>query len=291
MYVVAGATGRVGSAVAAALLAAGAPVRLLARDPGRAQAWQEQGAEVRAADLADRPTLTTALTGADGLFVLLPFDMSAPDLAAHARALTASIAGAVQDSGVPHVVVLSSGGADLASGTGPIAALHDLEQALLATGTRVTAIRPGHFQEKVSDVLGLARSAGIYPVMAASADVPHPQVATRDVGVVAAQALLAPPARSETVDVLGPAVTEREVADVLGSALGRTLEVVVVPEAEWPGALQEAGLPAHAAEAVAELYRADDAGLLAPRGDRVARGTTALADTVARLVAAPAAVG
>jgi hypothetical protein len=57
-----------------------------------------------------------------------------------------------------------------------------------------------------------------------------------------------------------------------------------------PDALVDAGLPRHAAEAVAELYRADDRGLLTPRGDRVEHGTTPLAETVARLAGTPAGV-
>jgi uncharacterized protein YbjT (DUF2867 family) len=290
MHVIAGATGRVGSAAAAALLAAGADTRVLVRDAARGAAWADRGADVAVADLSDRGALTAALTDADGLFALLPFDLTAPDLRAHARTLTDAVAGAVRESGVRHVVVLSSGGADLPNGTGPIVGLHDLEVALRATGAVVTAVRPGHFQEKVADVLDLARDTGVYPVLAASADSPHPLVATRDVGAVVARALLDPPDRSQVLDVLGPVATEREVAAVLAAALGRDLDVVTVPEPAWADALVDAGLPRHAAEAVAELYRADDRGLLAPRGDRVEHGTTPLAETVARLVAAPAGV-
>jgi uncharacterized protein YbjT (DUF2867 family) len=290
MHVIAGATGRVGSVAAAALLAAGADTRVLVRETARGAAWADRGADVAVADLADRAALTAALTGADGLFVLLPFDLAAPDLRTHARTLTEAVAGAVRDSGVRHVVVLSSGGADLPGGTGPVVGLHDLEVALRATGAAVTAVRPGHFQEKVADVLDLARHSGVYPVLAASADTPHPLVATRDVGAVVARVLLDPPDRSQVLDVLGPVATEREVAAVLGAALGRDLEVVTVPEPAWADALVDAGLPRHAAEAVAELHRADDRGLLAPRGDRVEHGTTPLVETVARLVAAPAGV-
>ena len=70
----------------------------------------------------------------DGLFVLLPFDFTVDDLDAYADAVTTSVAGAVADSGIPHVVMLSSGGADLPDGTGPIAGMHRMEQALRATG-------------------------------------------------------------------------------------------------------------------------------------------------------------
>lgn len=285
MHVIAGATGRVGSAVARTLLAAGEPVRVLVRRDADAAAWQARGAEARIAPLDDPAALAGALDGADGFFVLLPFDLTAADLDAHADALTASIAQAVAASRVPHVVMLSSGGADIPAGTGPIVGLHRLEHALHATGTTVTALRSGHFQEKIADVIGAART-GIYPVVAASADVPHPMAATADIGAVAAAALRTPPARSEAIDVLGPAYTEREAAGILGAALGRDLEVVTIPEDGWVDALAESGLPPHVAAALAELARADERGLLAPRGDRTVTVTTGIDRTIAGLLEA-----
>jgi len=288
MYVVTGATGRVGGATAAALLATGSPVRVVLRDPARGGSWAARGAEVAVADLLDRAALADALAGAAGAFVLSPFDLGVPDPLAHADAVAAAVSGAVADASVPHVVALSSGGADLPAGTGPVVGLHRLEAALSGSRAVVTALRPCHFQEKVRDVLDVAREHGVLPVLGASADEPRPQVATRDVGAVAARALLAAPARSGTVDVLGPAASERDVARALSRALGRPVEPAVVPAEAWAPSLEEAGLPPVAAALVAELYRADERGLLAPRGDRVERGTTPLTDTVAALVGAPA---
>ncbi|PYF96738.1 Uncharacterized conserved protein YbjT, contains NAD(P)-binding and DUF2867 domains [Georgenia satyanarayanai] len=291
MYVVTGATGRVGSAVARHLLDHGAKVRVLVRRPAAAPEWAARGADVRVADLRDRAALAASLTGCAGFFTLLPFDLTAADPSAHAAAVVAATAAAVADARVPHVVVLSSGGADLAAGTGPVAGLHALEQALLASGATVTALRSGHFQEKVTDALDLVREQGVYPVLAASADVALPMGATRDLGAVAAGALLSPPASSEAVDVLGPATTEREVAAVLAAALGRDVDVVTVPEEAWVETLAGTGLPVPAAESLAELYRADKRGLLAPRGDRAVHLSTPIARTVSELVgAAPAAV-
>lgn len=281
MYVVAGATGRVGSATARALIAAGADVRVLVRRNADAGSWQAQGVEAAVTRLDNGATLGAALDGCSGFFVLLPFDLAVDDLDVHADTLIAAIAFAVRDRRVPHVVMLSSGGADLPDGTGPIAGLHRLERALLDTGATVTALRSGHFQEKVADVLDLARDAGIYPVFARSADVPRPMVATRDLGDVAARALLAAPAGSEAVDIIGPAYSERDVATALGTALGRDLTLAVLPAESWAGALADAGFRPHIAESLAELYRADDAGLLAPRGDRSIQVSTTIETTLA----------
>lgn len=286
MYVIAGATGRVGSATAKNLLAAGAEVRVLVRRQADATLWETQGAEARIVALNDRAALGAALEGNSGFFVLLPFDLTADNLDVHADNLIASIAGAVTDQRVPHVVLLSSGGADLTEGTGPITGLHRLEQALLASGTTLTALRSGHFQEKIGDVIGVARDSGVYPVFANSAEVAHPMVATRDIGAVAAQTLLSPPKTSETIDIIGPAYTERDVAAALGNVLGRELQVATIPDDAWAGVLVDTGLSPHIAESLAELYRADERGLLAPRGDRSIRVTTGLETTIGQLLAA-----
>lgn len=285
MYVVAGATGRVGSAAARTLLAASAEVRVLVRRRTDAETWERRGAEAHLVALDDREALGASLEGCSGFFVLLPFDLTVDDLDAHADALIASIAGAVVDRRIPHVVMLSSGGADLSEGTGPITGLHRLEQALLATGATLTALRSGHFQEKVADVLDVARGSGVYPVFAASADVPHPMGATHDIGAVAARTLLSPPASSETVDIIGPAYSEREVAAVLGDALGQDLHVTALPESTWADALADAGFRPHIAESLIDLYGADERGLLAPRGDRTVRVRTGMEDTIGRMLA------
>jgi uncharacterized protein YbjT (DUF2867 family) len=68
MYVIAGATGRVGSTAARQLLSAGAEVRVLVRRRADADDWEAQGAGARLVSLNDRSTLTEALTGCTGFF-------------------------------------------------------------------------------------------------------------------------------------------------------------------------------------------------------------------------------
>ena len=284
MYVIAGATGRVGGATARALLRQGAEIRVLVRRAADADDWRARGAEVHMVDLVDRDALGAALSGCAGFFVLLPFDPTIEDLDAHTDALIASIGGAVTDQHVPHVVALSSGGADLPTGTGPIAGLHRLELALQSTGALITALRPGHFQEKVADVIDTARTAGVFPVLAPSADTSVSMVAAADVGAITAGSLLNPPAISETVDIVGPSWSERDVAAFLGAALGKDLHVEVIEESEWLTTLTEAGLPLHAARSLVELHQADAQGLLAPRGDRRLLASTGIASTIEQLL-------
>ncbi len=140
MFVVAGVTGHVGSVVAEQLLAKGQKVKVLVRDAAKGEAWAKRGAEVAQGSLEDQAFLAGALRGATGFFTLLPPNFAAPDFYAFQRSTSDAIAAGVEASGVPHVVLLSSVGADLAEGNGPIKGLHYLENALRATGTKLTAL-------------------------------------------------------------------------------------------------------------------------------------------------------
>ncbi|UBU18083.1 NAD(P)H-binding protein [Nonomuraea gerenzanensis] len=282
MYAITGVTGHVGGAAARRLLARAEPVRAVVRDPARGKGWIEAGAETFVADLGDRAALAEAFGGCRAAFVMLPTDPAADD-AGH-RALADSIAGAVLDSGVPYVVMLSSLGAELPEGTGPIRWLHHLEHRLRETGVLLTAVRSGHFQEKVEAALDAARGAGVYPVFGDSADTPAPMIATHDVGKVAADALLTPPARSEVIDLDSPSYTERQVAEELGAVLGRPLQVITIPQAQWIPSMVEAGVPPQLARELAGMYEAVERGLLQPAGDRRIACPTEIGETLRRLV-------
>ena len=285
MFVIAGVTGHVGSVVATELIAKGHKVKVIVRDAAKGAAWSQKGAEIAVGALGDQAFLAGALKGAQGFFTLLPPDYTATDLYAAQRKLADAIAGAVKTSGVPHVVMLSSIGADLASGNGPIRGLRYLENVLRESGVKLTAMRAGSFQENVANSLGAAKVAGIYPNFGASQDYSLPMVATRDLGAQAVASLTSPPAKNEIVDVIGPAYSAKLVAEKLGAALGKSLKVVDVPQPGWVGAMTQGGVPAPLAEALAEMYGAAAQGKLTPKGDRLVQGKTTLDEVLPKLLA------
>jgi uncharacterized protein YbjT (DUF2867 family) len=285
-YVISGVTGHVGSVVAAELLARGVKVRAIVRDANRGTAWVERGAEIVVGSLADSRFLTQTLTGAIAFFALLPPDsrVGDEDFYAAQRRTADAISAAVKESGVPFVVLLSSLGAELADGTGPIKVLHHLENRLRATGTKLVAIRASYFQENLSAVIPVARQQGVYPNFLPSADAAIPMIATKDIGRLAAELLMAPPAASEVVDLLGPVYSARQLSEKLGVALGKPLQIVDIPAERHVEAMTQAGLPPSIAEAYAEMYAAIGAGLLRPNGDRQITGQTTIDDVLPALL-------
>jgi uncharacterized protein YbjT (DUF2867 family) len=283
MYVMAGVSGHVGSVAARQLLAHGQKVRVIVRDSQKGETWKREGAEVVVGSLEDQGFLEQACSGAEGAFFLLPPNFAVSDFRAYQKKLGEGIARAVDRTGVPHVVLLSSIGANLEQGTGPILGLHWAEDALRATRTRLTALRPGFFMENVAGALAAARGQGIYPdFLPPGAAVP--MIATRDIGEQVARELREPPPRHVVVDLWGPAYTATQIAQVLGKLLGRPVQATPIPPEAQVQALVQAGFPRPIAEIFAEMYDCFRQGLARPAGDRHVVGKTTLEEVLRPLV-------
>ena len=163
VLVIAGATGHTGTIAADTLLAQGHQVRVLVRDAAKGEAWRNKGAEVAVADLADVPALTAALAGSRGVYLLSPPNFAAADFLADRRALVDGMAAAVKAAAVPAVVFLSSVGAHLPAGTGPILTAHHAERTFRGIAPSVTFVRAACFMENWGSEIGLAKAQGILP--------------------------------------------------------------------------------------------------------------------------------
>ena len=143
MYLVAGVSGKTGAAAAAALLEKGQPVRVLVRSEDKGHLWREKGAEVAVASLDDAGGLTRALAGVKGAYLLVPPDLTSTDFMARGDRLLGVMTEALGSARVPHVVFLSSIGAQHPAGTGPVVILHEGEKRLgSAARTRLSFARP-----------------------------------------------------------------------------------------------------------------------------------------------------
>ena len=284
-YIIAGATGRVGSAVARALLNAGNPITIVTRSADRAAALEASGADVSVGTLADARFLSGVLEGAAAFFAVLPEPMDAADFHGERRRMAVAIATAISDTPLPHVVALSSLGANIAERMGPISDLHFFEQAIRDAGAPVTVLRASMFQDNIGSAIETARLMGVFPNLLPDRDTRIPMVAIRDVAAVAAKALRdAPPPRNTIVDVVGPSYSPRELATQLGLAIGRSVEVMDIPTSDHVAALTNAGLPLPFARVVAELQEAIAGGRVQPVGDRRENGTTTLEDTLTSIL-------
>ncbi len=272
MYAILGISGNTGSIVADTLLAQGQPVRAVVRDAAKGEAWRQRGADVAVAPLEDTAALTRALSGTRGAYLLTPPRMTSESPVADNRAAIESLVAAVAAARPAHVVLLSSIGAQHADGNGPIQWLHTAEQALAATGVPLTAVRAAYFLENWRGALGLLDQGVLPTFLPAGAQIP--QVATRDIGRVAAGALVE--ATPGVIELAGP--RDYSPADIAASLARLTGKPVRAEEAPLDAVIPtftNFGISRPFAALFREMYAGIASGRVAWEGGaaRAVRGT------------------
>lgn len=277
MYVIIGATGNTGKAVAKNLIAKGQKVRVIGRNAERLRALTAQGAEPFVCDVADAGALTTAFTNARAVYAMIPPDMASPDFRAQQDRIIGALAAALERAGVKHAVSLSSIGADKAEKTGPVVGLHYLEHQLnRIAGLNVLHLRAGYFMENTLPQIGIIQLMGI-TAGPLRPDLMVPMIATRDIGAFAAEALLKLDFTShQTRELLGQRdLTMNEVTAIIGKAIKRpNLSYNHLPDEQLRPALTQMGMSLNVTNLLLEMAASLNSGYMVALEKRSARNTT-----------------
>src|SRR5271168_5161557 len=272
-YVILGASGNTGSIIADFLLSKGKKVRVVGRDAGRLRRFVRKGAEAFTADLSDAAALTKALSGARAAYLLLPPIVSREDQERESDA----IAKAAKDSGLRYAVYLSSYGAHVPKGTGPVTGLHSAEQKLnLINGLNVLHLRAAYFMENNLAAIEMIRGMGIFGHTLLH-DLKLPMIATRDVGDYAARRLLDLDfSGKQTRELLGERdLSMAEVTAVIARGIGKPdLRYQQFPYDQMQQALTQAGFSPKKAGVYIEMFQAINEGVLAAQEPRSPENTT-----------------
>jgi len=266
---VTGPSGNVGRALVPHLLDGGAEVHLLAHDAAKVGNFVSMGARVQAGSLEDPTYLARATEGMDVLFWLTPTIFNATDMRAKQRELAEHAARAIGKNRIGRVVNLSSAGAQMKKGAGPVSGLHDVEEIIAGAAPHVTHLRPSFFMENFLSQLEPIKSHGSF-YMPVAGHQRIPLIATRDIGAAAARRLLDPTWTGQSMLGLhGPAdLNLEEVAQILTRVLGQPIRHVKVPPAAVRETLLQIGATPSVADGMLELYAVWDAGKLQPAEPR-----------------------
>ncbi|AEA22512.1 NmrA family protein [Pseudonocardia dioxanivorans CB1190] len=229
------ATGRQGSAVVRASLAAGSPVRAVVRDPSRddARRLADAGAEVVPGSLDDADAIARALQGAAGLFLYQPGFVSpqvtpgiGPD--DELRRGRAIIDAAVR-AGVGHIVYSSGLGADRPDFSPLSRPKTELEDYLRSTQVPATILRPVGFMENhLGPFRGLRPDGRL--ASTAPPDVVEQLISVPDIGSIATRALTAPDDWiGRAMDIAADELTAPEIASAIAAATGRAVRYERIP--------------------------------------------------------------
>ncbi len=277
MIAVMGATGNVGGSISERLMAQGEEVRVLGRSEQKLEGLVERGADGTVGEATDPEYLASAFQGAQAAFALIPPNLQSEDYGAFQDRVGRAIVRAIEDSGLRHLVFLSSVGADQPAGTGPIAGLHRAEQRLRALGgLNVLALRPGFFFENHMNTLGLIKHEGINGG-ATAPDTVLPMIATADIAAVATDALVSRDFEGFVVrELLGPRdLTMAEATRIIGTAIGKLdLAYVQFPYEAYEASLTELGLSESTAGMLAEMEQGFNEGKVRSLEGRSPSSTT-----------------
>lgn len=213
-----GATGRVGRHVVDQLVNRGAAVRVLTRDPSKADFPTE--VEVAQGDLLDIDALRAAFTGVDAFFLL---NAVTGDEFTQAL-ITLNIA---REMGVDRLVYLSVIHADLFVNVPHFAVKFGAERMIERMGFNATILRPSYFIDNEHMIKDVVLDHGVYPMPIGGKGLA--MVDARDIAEVAAIELVrraqAPATLPvETINLVGPdTLTGSDVAAIWSDVLGRPI--------------------------------------------------------------------
>ena len=277
MYVVIGATGNTGSVVAEKLLAKREKVRVVGRDERKLERFKQKGAEAFAGDVTDASAMARAFSGAEAAYVMVPPNLSSPNVRGYQERVNDALAAALEKNGVRYAVALSSFGADKSDRTGPVLGLHALEQKLEAiAGLNVILLRAGYFMENILPQAGVIQSLGNMAGPVRS-DLALPMIATRDIGAFAAEALARRDFQGkQRRELLGARdISYAQVAKIVGAAIGKPdLTYQQAPAAQLKPALMQMGMSSNMADLLLEMSDALNAGHMRALEPRSAQNTT-----------------
>lgn len=267
-FAIMGATGQIGHIVVEQLLKKGHHVKAIGRDQRKLDFLKSKGVEVFHIESFDHEAaLTDAFKGASGVFAMLPPGQGVADLLAFQNQVGEAIVAAVKKCSIRYVLNLSSIGAHLPEGTGPIKGLYAQEKRLNnVEGLNVFHLRPSFFMENFFWSIPVILQTGTLK-MPLNPELALPLISTLDIGMKAAECLDQLNFKGNTVfEFGGPRpVKMAETATILGAAMGNPdLKYVQVPYDEVKREMVASGMPPAFADLMIEMYKAFNEGKCLP---------------------------
>jgi uncharacterized protein YbjT (DUF2867 family) len=255
-YVITGGAGHISKPLAEQLLAAGHDVTVIGRNAANLEALTAKGATAAIGSVDDVNFLKQAFAGADAVYTMVPPNFNAPDWKAYIEQVGKNYVEAIRANGIRYVVNLSSIGAHMPDGCGPVSGLFRVEQAMEAlTDVHIRHLRPGYFYINLLANVGMVKHMNIIGGNQGDASATFTLAHTDDIASVAAQELLDLNFTGQSVRyIVSDERTAGDIAKVLGTAVGKPdLAWVAFTDEQTLGGMLQAGLPEEVARNYTEM--------------------------------------
>ncbi|WP_439695437.1 NAD(P)H-binding protein [Mucilaginibacter sp. AW1-7] len=258
-----GSLGNVAKPLVKKLIAAGHEVTVISTKEDRKNEIEELGAKAAIGSISDVTFLTEAFNGADAVYTMMPPSMGAINMIRNIADAGHANAQAIKAASVPHVVMLSSVGADAPEGTGPVKGVHRVEQILSQlNGVNVTVLRSGFFFVNFFRDIPLIKNRGIFGNNY-SGDDELALTHSDDLSSAIADELQTKGNGFEVKYVVSDISTGNKIATLFGKAIGKPeLTWTEIPDEQLKQGMLSGGLPPELAGLIIELGQGVKAGIV-----------------------------
>lgn len=264
MIVITAPTGNIGHVVLDRVLAAGQPVRVIARNPAKLPVAAREQADVITGSHGDPAVLDRALAGADMLFWLPTSDPAAASVDQAIVGFSRPAVEAIGRLGVKRVVSISAlgRGTPVAGQAGHVTASLAMDDLIAATGAAFRALTMPTFMDNLMRQVSPIREQGAF-FNIVTADRKQATVATRDIAAVAAELLLDGSWTGQAeIPLLGPEdLSPDDQAAIMSEVLGRPVRYQRIPEQALKDQLMGRGMSEAMAQAMLDMADAKEHGL------------------------------
>ena len=264
-YVITGSLGNISKPLAERLTAAGHKVTIISSKSDKVAQIEAIGAKAAIGLVEDILFLTNTFSGADAVYTMVPPNFGSDNWKEYIAGIGENYAAAIKASGVKNVVNLSSIGAHMADGCGPVSGLFFVEKALNALpDVNVKHLRPGFFYPNFLANMGMIKHMGIMGGNYGEGTklvLVHPD----DIAEAAAEELLGLSFSGKSVRyITSDEKTTGEVAAILGKAIGKPeLPWINFKDEDTVAGMIRGGLSQEIAENYAEMGAAMRSGEMA----------------------------
>lgn len=283
-YVITGGAGNISKPLSLQLLKAGHSVTVIGRSAANLKELTDAGAVAAIGSVEDVRFLAKTFAGADAVYAMIPPVHQVADWKAHIGQIGKNYVEAIQQSNVRNAVVLSSVGAHLPEGVGPVSGLYRVEKAFSALkDVNVKILRPAYFYPNLLANIGMIKGMGIIGANFSAGDGKFPIVDPADIASVAAEVLLQLDFKGHTIRyIASDEVSTDQIAAVIGAAIGKPgLAWVTFTDEQALNGMVQAGLPEEIAKNYAEMNHSIQTGIMAEdyfNNKPASLGKTKLAD-------------
>jgi len=253
-YIITGSIGNISKPLSEKLIGAGHEVTIISSHEGKIKEIEALGGIHAIGSVNDLEFLKKTFRGADAIYTMVPPNHHPKDWKSEIHETGRVYYEAIKSEGIKKVVNLSSIGAHLAEGAGPVSGLFRVENEFnKLDGVDIVHLRPGYFYFNLFANLGMIKHMGI--MGSNFGDNPLVMVHPRDIAEVASHFLLKPDFTGKTVQYIASDIRNgHDIAQVLGKAIGKPdLKWMVFKDEDALKGMLGAGLPEESARNYVEM--------------------------------------